>query len=168
MKKRLLIPVICLVAALSLFCGCFEKTVTFEKAGMSITLKGNFVEKEIASQTAYYESTDAIVTAIKEEFTLVAGFSDYTLSDYTDLVLRNNKLTAEVTSRENKSYMYFTYEKTVSGKNFYYFATTHKADDAFWLIQFACVVDDKDSKTADFFEWADSIKFGIDKPAEQQ
>ncbi len=146
------------------FTGCaLEKT--FEKAGMQITLTSKFYEKEILSQTAYYESTDSIVTAVKEEFSIADGVEDYTVSDYTDIVLEANNVTANVNTREGKDYLYFTYEKQVSGKDFYYLATTHKGPDAFWLIQFACLVSDKGSKTETFLKWADSVTFITEEQA---
>ncbi len=161
MKKKIvsfLIAVTALVVCLCGFSACASEK-TFEKAGMKITLTSDFYEKELASQTAYYESSSAIVTALKEEFTLMSGLSGYSLSKYTDMVLTNNRISAEKHEREGKEYIYFTYEKTVSGKDFYYLATTHKADDAFWLIQFACVTSDKDEFSAQFLEWADTITF---------
>ena len=140
-------------------CSVFQaKDKTFEKAGMQITLTSAFYEKEIASQTAYYESTTAIVTALKEEKDLFPDF-DFTIAQYTDLVLNNNHLSSEKAQRDGKEYMYFSYERSVSGKDFYYVATTHKAKDAYWLIQFACTVENKEKMTEDFFTWADSITF---------
>lgn len=135
--------------------GCV-KSKTFSKAGMSISLTSEFTEKDIVSQTVYYESRKCIVTALKEEFSLLPNYS---LSEYTDTVKSNNKLTAESHVREGKDYMYFTYEKTASGKNFYYLATTHKSDDAFWLIQFICEQSDKDKYNDKFLGWADTITF---------
>lgn len=148
-----------LLVCLGILAGCSQEK-TFEKAGMQITLTSNFHEKDYVSMTAYYESRDAIVTVLKEEFSLVDGFKNYTLTQYTNTVLKANKLTAAVSTREGKDYQYFTYEKSVSGKDFYYLATTHKASDAFWLIQFACVVSDKDSYTEKFLGWADTVVFG--------
>lgn len=140
------------------FSGCVSEK-KFEKAGMSITLTSAFHEKELAAYTSYYESVDVIVLTLKEEFSLLSGMEDKTVSEYTDMVLTNNKLSAEKLTREGKAYMYFTYEKTVSGKDYYYLATTHKSDDAFWLIQFACVKDNKEKFTEDFLGWADSVAF---------
>lgn len=151
--------IISLIACLLLFIGCTPSPKTFEKAGMQITLTGSFYEKDIASMTAYYESRTSIVTALKEEFTLADGFENYTLSQYSGLVLKGNKLTATVHEREGKEYQYFSYEKSVNGKEFYYLATTHKASDAFWLIQFGCVVSDKDKFENVFFDWADTVTF---------
>lgn len=161
MKKKIvsfLIAVTALVVCVCGFSACASEK-TFEKAGMKITLTTDFYEKELASQTAYYESSSVIVTALKEEFSLMTGLSTSTVSEYTDMVLTNNRLSASKLTREGKEYMYFTYEKTVSGKNFYYLATTHKSGDAFWLIQFACVASDKDEYSTQFLEWADTITF---------
>ncbi|MDE7380431.1 MAG: hypothetical protein K2N14_05190 [Clostridia bacterium] len=139
---------------------CTANPKQFDKAGMSITLTTAFTEKDLVSQTAYYESRDSIVTALKEEFSLLSGSSSWTVSHYTDVVMKNNKLTdAEKHEREGKEYIYFTYEKTVSGKQFFYLATTHKSSDAFWLIQFACDQSKKDAMTDTFLGWADTVTF---------
>lgn len=157
--KALFIGLLSLLVCLGILAGC-SKEKTFEKAGMQITLTSDFYEKDYVSLTAYYESRSAIVTVTKEEFSLLDGFKNYTLTQYTNTVLKANKLTAEVSSREGQNYQYFTYEKSVSGKDFYYLATTHKGTDAFWLIQFACEVSDKDSYTETFLGWADTVTFG--------
>lgn len=160
MKKRYFALVLLLCLTLTVFSGCFTgKDKEFSKAGMTITLTDRFAEKNLASQTAYYESLSAIVTVLKEEFSLVAGFENYTLNQYTAAVLTQNKLQSTINKPEGKSYYSFSYEKTVNGKDFYYFATTFKASDAFWLIQFACVTSDKDKYQADFEKWADSVTF---------
>ncbi len=140
------------------FSGCVSEK-KFEKAGMSITLTSAFHEKELAAYTSYYESADALVLTLKEEFSLLSGMENKSVSQYTDMVLENNKFSAEKLTREGKAYMYFTYEKTVNGKDFYYLATTHKSSDAFWLIQFACVKEDKEKLTEDFLGWADTVVF---------
>lgn len=163
MKKRLFIAVLSIVTAIAcLFgiAGC-ASAKTFEKAGMQITLTSKFTEKEYISMTAYYESADAIVTVVKESFTDVAsaGLEINTLDEYTDVVLSNNGLNSSKLTRENQEYIYFTYEKSVSGKDFYYLATTHKSSDAYWLIQFACVKDKKEQFTETFLGYADSITF---------
>ncbi len=142
------------------FAGCSFFQVqekTFEKEGMSITLNTSFVEKEIEGQTVYYESLKAIATALKEEFTMLAGLADYSLEKYTDLTISGNQLSAKAEYREGHDYMYFSYQKNVSGNTFYYLATTHKMSDAFWLIQFACLADEKDKYFEQFLSWADTV-----------
>lgn len=160
-KSLVIAAAVCASAACLALTGCFGSTPeTFSKAGMSITLTDEFTEQNIVTQTAYYVSTDSVVTCLKEEFSLMAGFEDYTLAEYTDMVFYNNSLDADVNSREGENYyLWFTYEKTVSGKDFYYLSTTFKASDAFWLIQFACETSDKEKFTDTFLGWADSVTF---------
>lgn len=110
---------------------------------MSITMYKGFYKKKLLSATYYLESTDSIMTALKEEFQTLL-LSTMTTQEYANAVLENNRISASLYSRENEDYKYFYYEKTVSGKDFYYLATTHKSEDAFWLIQFACEIDSKD------------------------
>ncbi len=171
MKKIVKSIIVTAAVALAAVCltlvGCFGgKPKTFSKAGMSITLTTKFTEQNIVTQTAYYVSTDSVVTALKEEFTLGEGVKDYTISEYTAIVILNNSLTATPNVREGKSYLWFTYEKKVNGKDFYYLATTFKATDAFWLIQFACEQSDKEKLTDTFLGWADSVTF--ETPTEGQ
>lgn len=161
MKKALKTFILLFVAIITLGasgCSCFNRQETYSKYGMSITMDKGFVEKSIVTATYYLESTDAIMLATKEEFQSLIP-STMSLESYTDLVLDTNDLTADVDDRETKDYLYFSYKKTVNGKDFYYFATTHKTDDAFWLVQFACVEDDKDEFQNKFFTWADTITF---------
>ena len=95
----------------------------FSKEGATITLTDEFTEKDLVSQTAYYESMDSIVVMLKEEFTLFeeAGYEDMTLSEYADLVIQANSLSAE--RKEEEGLTCFTYEKEQNGKNFEYYAT---------------------------------------------
>lgn len=163
MKKRfgsILASVSVALAFIFALAGCsfFQaKEKTFEKAGMSITLTSEFVEKEIVSQTVYYESRSVIVMALKEEFSAYPGVADYSLERYTNMTISGNNLDAQYQQREGQNYLYFSYQRSSSGKTFYYLATTHKMSDAFWLIQFACVAEDKDKYSEQFLQWADTI-----------
>ena len=161
MKRKLrvfVIGILSLLVCLGLLVGC-SKEKTFEKYSMHITLTSDFYEKDYISLTAYYESRNALVTVLKEDVSSLEGAEDYTLSQYTNLVLKANKLSADVLNREGKEYQYFTYEKSVSGQQFFYLATTHKSAGEFWLIQFACVASKKDAYTEKFLGWADTIAF---------
>ncbi len=160
-KSIIITAVISMAAACLVFAGCFgSKPKTFTKEGMSITLTSKFNEQNIVTQTVYYVSLDSVVTGLKEEFSLMPGFGDYTLTEYTQLVITNNSLDSEINTKEGKSYLWFTYEKEVSGKDYFYLATTFKASDAFWLIQFGCETFNREKLTDTFFEWADSVTFG--------
>jgi len=155
------ITLIVLAVIMLAFVGCSSsapKAKTFSAAGMSIELTDSFHEKELVSATAYYESKDVIVLAIKEEFTLMYGLANYTLADYAQLVINNNRLPA-VTVETAENYVHFRYDKEVSGKDFSYWATCFKSDDAFWLIQFAVEKENNEAYAQHIFTWASSIEF---------
>ena len=138
--------------------GCFKKQKTYSNYGMSVTMDKGFVEKDVFGYTYYLQSTDSMMAAVKEEFDGTILTSDTTLEEYTRLVLKANNYYYTQSTRDGK-YNYFTFSKTVSGKRYFYVATTHKADDAFWLIQFGCSENDKDEFEEKFFKWADTVTF---------
>ena len=136
---------VCLSLILFLVAGCSlsslfkESTKKYTVNGISVTMNDSFYEKDLVSQTAYLESQEAIFTALKEEFTELeaAGINkDATLKDYAEAVKNANSFTGDIIEKDGL--VYFTYEKDVSGKSFFYLATVYKTDDAFWLINFAC------------------------------
>lgn len=165
MKKRVFILTACVLSALLSLCGLagcgLFKTgeKEFEVLDMKITLTGDFYETEYVTQTACFQSRKAIVTALKEGFSEYPGLGGYTLTQYTSASIDANGLKSEIYQREGKSYMYFTYERSSGGKDFYYLATTHKTGDAFWLIQFGCETKNKDEFTDKFLGWADTVTF---------
>lgn len=160
MKKKItsLLLVVATAAILFSFVGCSllgPKDKTFSKEGMTITLTNEFTEQEIITQTAYYVSNEAIVTALKEDGTTLGN---RTAADYAKLVCTVNKLTSsEVVAKDG--YAEFTYEKEVSGKSYYYYARCFKNGTDFWLIQFACDKKDKNHYTPIFDKWASSVTF---------
>lgn len=162
MKK--LFSIMAILFASLLVTGCFgEKVVSkeFSANGFTITLTEDFYEKELISFTNYYASTGAIVTALKEEFTtleLVGIDSKSSLEDYAKAVEANNNGNYELKMNEKSNYLSFTYNATISGKEYYYYAVVKKGSDSFWLINFACFDDEKDQYQPKFEEWASTIK----------
>lgn len=133
----------------------------FTTNGMTITLTDEFYEKENVSFTKLYQSEKAIVSILKEEFDLVPEMNkDTSLEEYSTAVLAANNLTDKKLNKStNGKYNYFEYERTANGNDFYYIGTVYKGTDAFWLINFACLQDDKDNFKETFLNWADTVKF---------
>ena len=161
MRKQLsAIALILLVCTLFLtLAGCAlvePKDKSFSKAGMTITLNTDFVEKDIVTQTAYYVSQKAIVTALKEDGSTIAN---YTVRDYAKLVCDVNKLDGDKIVAED-GYAEFTYEKEVNGKDYFYYARCFKNGTDFWLFQFACETKNTEEYRAIFEKWASSVTFG--------
>ena len=161
MKKSIL--TIFLVVALCLLqTGCLTDTSdkTYTSHGMSITMPDGFYEKSLASVTVYFESQETIVTALKEDFTTLAAVNlgeNSTLQDYGQAVLANNQKSEEL--KEKDGLTYFTYTTSVSGKNFFYTAVVYKANDSFWLLNFACEDSNKDKYEDAFLKWAKTVSF---------
>ncbi|MDD4124894.1 MAG: hypothetical protein PHW77_04115 [Eubacteriales bacterium] len=130
---------------------------TFTKAGLSITLTDAFYESEYITYTAFYSMADVAVFTLKEEFTLLEGFENYSLNEYCQLVISNNGKSSSV--QEDDNLTYFVYENIANGKNFSFFCSVYKSGDAFWLVQFTCLNDKYDEYYDDFITWAKSVKF---------
>jgi len=135
-----------------------EKEETFTKAGLTITLTDKFGEKDMAAYTAYYESRQAVVFTLKEEFSLFeqAGISsEMSLDEYVKVVSdANNK---SYIAKEKDGLTYFEFNQTINGKDFSYFAVVYRGDDAYWLVQFACENKNYSEFSEKFVEWAKTV-----------
>lgn len=128
---------------------------TFTDSGMTITLTNEFEREQSEQFTVCYDSNKVAVFALKEPFSLVESFQDYTLKEYGELVLRNNGSSSKLKTVD-ELYM-FEYDDT-KGK-YTYFAFVYKADDAFWLVQFATLTELADEYEAKVIEWAKTVSF---------
>lgn len=157
MKKIFVVLLSCLVLV---GCQVKAKDKTYTSHGLTITMQEGFVEKEIVAATVYYVSIDAVVMAIKEDFTSLEAIginSSSSIDDYADAVLKNNGVDYNIQKEDGITY--FTYEKEVSGKQYFYLSQVTKADDSFWLLNFMCDVKDKSKYEPLFKKWAKSVKF---------
>lgn len=164
MKKitSIFLVLLMLVGCVS-FASCGESTTTYTKDSFSITMPTGFYEKEMVAYTYYLESSTAIMTALKEDFTLFqqAGIStDISLKEYAQLIMVNGALDANTVVTEEDGLTYFTYEKEVSGKSFYYVCYVFKGTDAYWSMNLACETSNKDTYSPQFNEWAKTVTVG--------
>lgn len=171
MKKttRILSFVLSLTMIFTL-CACGKKTddpakaVTKEftsSAGFKITLPEDYTEKtDVSTVTCYFEGKDGVVTALKEEKSVLqtAAEEELTLEKYAELVLKANNLDTAAAA-DNEGNTFFTYEKTVDGNEFFYYGVVKESDDAFWLFNFACLKSARAQFEPVFPTWAASIKF---------
>ena len=134
------------------------KDKVFSKEGMSITLNESFYESDIITQTAYYASLEAIVTALKEDGSIIG---DCTVTEYAEMICEVNKFDPDSVVTKD-GYAEFTYEKELNGKEFYYYARCLHDGKDFWLFQFACETKNTEKYTPLFEKWASSISFEND------
>lgn len=160
--KRQFIKALFLITVMSLLTcaltSCFApKAKTFTVADeLKITLTEAFMEKEIVGQTAMFQSTDVIVTVLLEEKSLIQ--QDLTVEQYAALVCSANGLN-DSTVKIKDTYAEFSYEKTVSGKDYTYFAKCFKSETGYWLVQFACFRSAVDKQKDNIDTWTASISF---------
>lgn len=132
----------------------------FSSNGMNVTLTDAFQKMDMANYTVAYGSEEIAVFALKEAFSLADGSERYTLKQYADLVLQSNGLDASVLETDG-DLTCFQYEFTNSETNetYRYFTYMYKADDAFWLVQFATLTENAEKYTQQISEWAKSVTF---------
>lgn len=135
----------------------------FSKSGLSITLTDNFVEKSLLTQTAYYESSTAIVTTLKEPFENLESIGlnkDSSLRDYAQAVINTNGFNNQGTYvQEGNGFTGFEYSASNTGVTINYIAVVYKTNDSFWLVQFACQEEDSAAFAEVFDKWAKSVVF---------
>lgn len=132
----------------------------FTVAGMTITLTEDFTEQKVLNQTACYISTDEVVAIIKEKFEDLKIYdisSKLSAKEYADLVIQLNDFPSF--AMEEDGLVSFSYDKTINGESFRYYATTFRDDDAYWLIQFASEGSSYYQHLEKFKEYAKSITF---------
>lgn len=137
------------------------KEKTFTSQGISITLTNEFHKTQVNGLTAAYESRDVIVGMQKEAFG-TSGWENYSTRQYIDAVIDNNsEKFASATVKESEGLVGFTYQAIDPGTkqmcNYSYYA--YKADDAFWLIQFAVLSKDAEQYEQSIIDWAKSVEF---------
>ena len=133
---------------------------TFSDSGMSITLTGDFEEFDVDNFTVSYASKNVAVFALKEEFSLAPALENYSLVDYVDMVRRVNNLNND-SIRTIAGYVCIVFDRVNEDTNeeYRYFAFAYKADDAFWLVQFAVLSENADQYEDQIAKWAGSMKF---------
>ena len=135
-----------------------ETEKVFSDAGMSITLTDRFEEQDAEGVTVCYATNEVALFMIKEGFFFYEGLENYTLEEYSDMCA--STAPAEVTELGTVDGMRcFEYTYNSDGNTYYYFVTTHKRSDAFWIIQFSTLEKNADKYKDDFIKWAKSVEF---------
>ena len=136
------------------------KEKTFSSNGMNITLSEEFKEATVKNYTVAFDSKKVAVFALKEPFALVDGFEDYTLDQYADLVIQSNGLSHSQKKTDN-GLIWFVYDfDNPENNNTYRYSTyVYKANDAFWIVQFATLKSNFEKVSQEIAAWAKSVTF---------
>lgn len=136
-----------------------KDTKDFSSKGMKITLSNDFSETNLDNFTLAYQSDEVIITALKEEFSLLEGFENYTLSEYGGLVMRNSGINDNLKAEGNFYYFNYTYTDPNYNLTYYYLSAVFKTNDAFWLVQFCTPNNLAYKYKSEFIDWTKTIEF---------
>ena len=167
-RKGLLILIVAIIVGVvfgysitsNLFSNKTPEPKDFSSNGMNITLTDEFVKTDIENYTVAYDSKNVAVFALKEAFALADGLQDYTLEQYGNLVLQNNNLSAsKLQNLEGLTEFEYEFTNPDTKDTYKYFSFVYKADDAFWLVQFATLTENVNEYRAQILEWAKTVSF---------
>lgn len=169
-NKKKGIIILCISAAIGLILGFIigflfspnhePQAKVFSDHGISLTLTDEFIQSEMDGYTGCYGSPDVAVYTLEEKFSLSEGAEDYSIVEYGDLIISQNGL-SDITLQSTGELHYFEYDFTnpESGKTWQYYSFVYKADDAFWLVQFATLSENAAEYKPLIFDWASSVEF---------
>lgn len=137
-----------------------KKDKTFSSKGMTITLTKDFKKSSYDGFTTAFESDSVAIFALKEEFSLLEGFEEYTLEEYASLVINGNNLTSATTkNKDGLTYFEYYYTNEATNEIYHYYSFVYKTKDSFWMIQFALLDENTQKEEDNIFKWAKSINF---------
>jgi len=127
--------------------------------GLKMQLPSGFTaDTQNQAVTAYLKKGDLVVTALKEDKAVLAGYyDDLTLEKYCSIVMQNNAIEGNPLTDDSGN-LCFTHERTSGSTTFFYYAVVKESEGNFWLFNFICSAADKDANIANFTKWASLIE----------
>ena len=166
MKRYLSILLIVITVFMLTACGSTEikNGKTFTESDFEITLTNDFVKKELSGIKYYYEdSTNGILAIINVESKQLFENAGIAFPDdaksYAEFVVKANGLGVEVNTYKNVDYAQFTYNRSVSGTEYSFYAVTFRSGDNCWLVQFRCNSAKYNEFVSQFKAWSETVKF---------
>ena len=132
----------------------------FTAEEMEITLTEAFKATDYDGFTACFETDEVAIFTLKEPYSLIPDFEDYTLEQYGELLLESNSLNeAQLESKDGLTFFKYEYTDTQTDITYHYTSYIFKNDEAFWLIQFATEQNNYAKYEDAITQWAKSVQF---------
>lgn len=129
---------------------------------LQIVLPETMELQDIAGYTACYDSPEAAVFLLREDFSLLPDAQNLTLEAYGALVLANNGLEEVAQLRQEEGMTVFDYVYADGSGNAYsYYTVLCKGSDAFWIVLFSAPEKNAAEMFPYFRQWAKTITFSV-------
>lgn len=128
--------------------------------GLTIKMPETIEEYKSGDHSVYYFSEECMVSVKQVTFDELEeagnGDADTTLEEYIAIVEESNSdITFSQDSYGNPAVMYSAEN---DDEAFAYYSTVRKGSEAFWLVNFSCMEEDKEVLYPQFEFWANTIK----------
>lgn len=164
MKKYLSVLLVLISVFMLTACGTETNAndQLFQEEDFEITMDKGFTKKTLAGIKYYYQNDElGIGVTVNNESKQLFDNAGVEFPDdvkgYANFVVSANGLKDTKVTDKGK-YAQFNYTKSVNGKEYYYYGTTHKSGDTYWMINFFCVSGKAEEYQKTFERMAESIK----------
>jgi len=158
----LLAAVLCLLTACAAVPGETQVYRSNGAGGITLEMQAGMKEKAANGLDVFFAGRKVMFSALKEtpEELAQAGIdaAGLDVEGYAALVAENNGLEGGFTADEMGN-LHVTYDRTVDGVDYTYYATVRQNGEDFWTFNFACFTREKDTYLPYFPQWADTIRF---------
>lgn len=128
--------------------------------GLTIKMPENIEEYKSGDHSVYYFSEECMVSVKQVMFEELeeagTGDADTTLEEYIAIVEESNENIQF--SKDSYGNWSVTYSSESDDEKFAYYSTVRKGSEAFWLINFSCMEEDKEVLYPQFEFWANTIE----------
>ncbi len=156
MLKKVIKYMFIIIICLSLVSCKKDDYKEFKGEDFSIKLPKDFRNIPSDNFTYYYKSGSIVITVLKEDFKSLNKYkldSNSTTEEYLKVVSSLNNKNYEIINKENYSYLVYDTDE------FYHMTSSFKSNDSFWLVNYFCLIKDKDKYENEFIKWNDNILF---------
>lgn len=128
--------------------------------GLTIKMSSDMEEERAGDLSVYYFAEDCMVSVKKVPFDelVEAGTAnaDSTIEDYIKLIEDSNENITFTT--DSYGHPSTTYSAESDGVNVAYYVTVRKGSDAFWMINFSCLEEEKETRYPQYELWGSTIE----------
>ncbi|MBQ2311009.1 MAG: hypothetical protein II185_00465 [Firmicutes bacterium] len=130
----------------------------FEVDEMRLYLPSGFSEQQAQGYTKAFTDGTNVVLVLKEEKSLFGNYAS-NMEEYIQLVAEANKSRGITEVEYENGRPVFEYEYTSGSNTYKYYSSLYESDEAYWIVQFACMKQTYDKLRPSFVNMADIVSF---------